>query len=244
MQRIFLLAGLALLSAFNTTTPLTGPQLVQKSVAYHDPKGKWSTLKTRLFFHSTTAAGKESSFEVELDNATGYFCLLSHPEGHELAKGVVDGKEVFLLDGKSEISDADRKQYRLGAGSALGQRNFYTYLYGLPMKLKDAGALVAPEVKTQSLLGKEYATVQVVYDPAVGKDSWTFYLAPRTHALQAYRFYQNRTPNDGEYITLHDMLTVDGIKLPKERKWYLNKDESYLATDMLLKAEPLTTRRL
>ena len=243
MNKIFLLAGLVLLSAFKPT-PLTGPQLVQKTVAYHDPKGKWATLKTRLFFRSTTAKGKESLFEVELDNTTGYFCHISHPEGHEVAKGVVDGKEVLLLDGQSDISEADRKQFQLAAGSAMGQRNFYTYLYGLPMKLTDAGAMVAPETKTQPLLGKEYTTIQVVYDPAVGKDSWTFYLDPRTYALQAYRFYHNRTPNDGEYVTLDQMLTVEGIKLPKERKWYLNKDESYLATDMLLKAEPLTTRRL
>lgn len=224
--------------------PLTGPQLVQKSIAYHDPQGKWPTLRTRLFFRSTTATGNESKFEVELDNATGYFCHISHPGGHEVVKGVVNGQEVFLLDGRKDVSDADRQQYQLGAGSAQWARNFYTYLYGLPMKLRDAGTRVAEDVSMQPLLGKTYPTVQVSYDPAVGQDTWSFYLDPRTYALQAYRFHHHKEPNDGEYVLLNQVLAVDGIKLPKERKWYLNKDDSFLATDLLLKAEPLTTRRL
>ena len=37
---------------------------------------------------------------------------------------------------------------------------------------------------------------------------------------------------------------MEGVRIPKQRKWYLNKDQSFLATDLLLRAEPLTTRRL
>ncbi|SMB99542.1 hypothetical protein SAMN00120144_0252 [Hymenobacter roseosalivarius DSM 11622] len=243
MKKILLLAGLFLLAAAQPP-PLTGPELVQKSIAYHDPQGKWPTLRTRLFFQSTTAAGKASTFEVELDNATGYFCHISHPGGREVVKGVVNGQEVFLLDGQPNPSDEDRKKFRLAAGAAQGARNFYTYLYGLPMKLRDTGTRVAEEVPMQPLLGKTYPAVQVSYDPAVGQDTWSFYLDPRTYALQAYRFYQHKEPNDGEYVLLNQVLSVEGIQLPKERKWYLNKDESFLATDLLLKAEPLTTRRL
>ncbi|WP_262892725.1 DUF6503 family protein [Hymenobacter qilianensis] len=78
----------------------------------------------------------------------------------------------------------------------------------------------------------------------MGQDTWSFYLDPRTSALRAYRFSHNKEPNDGEYVLLDQELTVKGVKLPKTRKWYLNKDDSFLATDLLLKAEPLTSRRL
>ena len=243
MPKLLFFLGLALLAAAQPQ-PLTGPQLVQKTIAYHDPQGQWPTLRTRLFFESTSAAGKASTFEVELDNATGYFCHISHPGGREVVKGVVNGQEVFLLDGVPNPSDEDRKKFRLTAGAAQGTRNFYTYLYGLPMKLRDAGTRVAPEAPMQALLGKTYPTVQVSYDPAVGQDTWSFYLDPRTYALQAYRFYHHKEPNDGEYVLLNQVLNVEGIQLPKERKWYLNKDDAYLATDRLLKAEPLTTQRL
>ena len=243
MPKLLFLLGLALLPTALPPTP-TGPELVRQSIAYHDPRGQWPTLRTRLFFQSSPATGNASTYEVELDNATGYFCHISHPEGHEVVKGVVNGQEVFLLDGQPNPSAEDRKKFRLAAGAAQRTRNFYTFLYGLPMKLRDAGTRVAPDAPRQPLLGQTYPTVQVSYDPAVGQDTWSFYLDPRTSALQAYRFYQHKEPNDGEYVLLREVLAVEGVLLPKERKWYLNKDDSYLATDLLLRAEPLTTRRL
>lgn len=243
MPKLLFLLVLAFFPAAQLAPP-TGPELVQQSIAHHDPNGKWPTLRTRLFFQSTPAKGKASTFEVELDNGTGYFCHISHPEGREVVKGVVNGQEIFLLDGQPDPSNEDRKKFRLAAGAAQRTRNFYTFLYGLPMKLRDAGTRVAPEAPLQPLLGQTYPTVQVSYDPAVGQDTWSFYLDPRTSALQAYRFHQHKEPNDGEYVLLNGVLAVEGIRLPKERQWYLNKDDSYLATDLLLRAEPLATRRL
>ncbi|MFD2785779.1 DUF6503 family protein [Hymenobacter rubripertinctus] len=243
MPTLFLLVALFFGSAARLPAP-TGSELIRQSIAWHDPQGQWATLRTRLHFRSTNAAGTVSTFAVELDNRTGYFCYISHREDHEIIKAVVAGREVLLLDGRAELSEAERKQYRLGAGMGQTMRNYYTYLYGLPMKLQDAGTLVTPETKAQTLLGQEYLTAEVRYDPAVGTDSWTFYFDPTSAALQAYRFTHNRTPNDGEYILLRDVLTVDGIRLPKERKWYLNQDNAFLATDLLESAEPLTKPRL
>jgi len=39
--------------------------------------------------------------------------------------------------------------------------------------------------------------------------------------------------NTGEYILLKDIKTINGIKFPKERAWYYNKDDGYLGTDIL-----------
>ncbi len=224
MRNLFLLAALFFGSAAQSPAP-TGPELIRQSIAYHDARGQWPKLQTRLHFTTTNPAGQTSPFEVELDNPAGYFCYISHRDGHEIIKAVVNGQEVLLLDGRAELSEAERKQYRLGAGMGQLMRNYYTYLYGLPMKLQDAGTLVAPETKRQTLLGQEYATAEVRYDPAVGTDSWTFYFDPQTSALRAYRFDHNRTPNDGEYITLRGELAVEGIRIPQERKWYRNDND-------------------
>jgi hypothetical protein len=39
--------------------------------------------------------------------------------------------------------------------------------------------------------------------------------------------------NDGEYIILENELMIGGIKMPKDRAWYYNKDDKYLGTDYL-----------
>ncbi len=97
-------------------------------------------------------------------------------------------------------------------------------------------------VNVDEVDGKTYPTIRVSYDAAVGKDKWFFYCDPQTSALKAYRFNHD-TPESGEYILLDQEIRVNDVKLPKIRKWYLNKDNKYLGTDNLVKAEKLTSYR-
>jgi hypothetical protein len=114
-------------------------------------------------------------------------------------------------------------------------KNYYTYLYGLPMKLKDPGTLIDPKVERRSFKGKEYLVLKVKYEEGVGKDIWYFYFDPKSYALKVYQFYHDETKNDGEYILLSGIESAIGIKMPKTRAWYLNKDNKYLGTDVLVK---------
>jgi hypothetical protein len=88
-------------------------ELLNKTLAYHDPEDNWSKLKTRLNLSSADTEGKEHILEIELDNATGYFAHISRQDGKEVVKGIADGKKFYLLDGKQEISEEDRKKYDL-----------------------------------------------------------------------------------------------------------------------------------
>ena len=248
MQRSILILSLLLLllcycQSAQETDQQTASPLLQKSIDYHDPEGNWQQLKTRLYLSSTDTLGKETPFEVEIDNTTGYFSHISHQDGKEIVKGIsADGKAFFLIDGKEEISEEEREKYKLTSESAEGTRNFYLHLYGLPMKLTDAGTRVSDSVYTERFHGENYQVVPVTYDPAVGKDSWLFYLDPNTAAMEAYSFHWG-DPQGGEYVLLEDEVEVNGIKIPKVRKWYFTKKDQYLGTDTLLKAEALETHR-
>lgn len=243
MQKLILLSCLFLLSYCNSPKK-PGEQLLEKTIAYHDPQNNWAKLKAHLYLASVDTAGKESPFELEMDNATGYFCHITHEDGKEIVKGMNNGKEFYLIDGKQDMSDADRKKYEFTPEGVKSVHSFYGYLYGLPMKLTDKGVNVSDTIVSEQINGKNYRVMHVSYDPAVGKELWNFYLDPNTAALEGYRFYYEGKPNEGELIMLNDVLDVDGIKIPKVRKWYLNKDNSYLGTDNLLKAEKLNAHRI
>ena len=113
-------------------------------------------------------------------------------------------------------------------------QNYYTYLYGLPMKLKDAGTIIDENVILKEFNGKNYLVLKVTYEKEVGKDTWYFYFDPTTYAMEVYQFYHEEEKNDGEFILLSGLETVNGIKLPKERAWYFNKESKYLGTDFLI----------
>ena len=223
--------------------PTYDSQLLERTLAYHDPEGNWPQLKTRLYLSSADTAGQENTFEIEMDNSTGYFAHISRQDGKEVVKGIANGEKFYLLDGKKEISEADREKYNLTPEAVDWVHRFYGYLYGLPMKLTDAGANVKDTAREEKMEGKTYKVLQVNYDAAVGSDNWFFYLNPDTYAMEAYRFNHGK-PESGEYILLDQELVVDGIRIPKVRKWYWNKNNGYLGTDTLIKAEPLTAYRI
>ncbi|MCV6629519.1 MAG: DUF6503 family protein, partial [Flavobacteriaceae bacterium] len=60
-----------------------------------------------------------------------------------------------------------------------------------------------------------------------------FYFDPDTYAMEVYQFFHDETKNDGEYILLTETKEISGIKMPKNRAWYYNKDNTYLGTDKL-----------
>ena len=81
--------------------------------------------------------------------------------------------------------------------------------------------------------------LKVTYDEAVGSDVWFFYFDPATYAMEVYQFYkgdpEGAGKDTGEYILLSELHTTSGIKMPKVRAWYYNKDDGYLGTDTLTK---------
>jgi hypothetical protein len=109
------------------------------------------------------------------------------------------------------------------------------------MKLSDEGAKISDTVSREEFNGKSFQTIQVTYAPGMGKEVWTFFLDSKTAAMEAYRFMFGEGSDEGEYVLLDETLTVEGIKMPKVRKWYLVKGNKYLGTDNLLKAERLTS---
>lgn len=219
------------------------PPLLQKSISFHDPEDNWQNFKARLYLTNTDTSGKETPFELEIDNNTGYFSHISYQDGKEIVKGIsADGTAFFLLDGKKEISENEREKYNMTSESAEGTRNFYLHLYGLPMKLTDAGTLVSDSVYMENFQGEDYQVMQVTYEPSVGNDTWFFYLNPKTATMEAYSFHWG-DPEAGEYVLLDEELLVNGIKIPKVRKWYFTKEDQYLGTDTLLKAKELDTYR-
>jgi hypothetical protein len=117
-------------------------------------------------------------------------------------------------------------------------KDYYTYLYGLPMKLRDKGTNISETVERKTFKGKAYLVLKVTYDEAVGNDIWYFYFHPETFAMEIYQFFKtdetgNLEPDSGEYIMLSEIETINQIKIPKVRAWYYNKDDAYLATDIL-----------
>jgi len=211
----------------------TADELIDKSISFHDPLNNWNNFKSNLSFTTERPDKVNGKRKVAIDNKSKTFSFWAQYDEGMLNYSVVKEQPKALWNSSTLIPDDIAKKYRISPERAIMYRDYYTYLYGMPMKLKDQGTIVHQEVTQVEFYGKKYDKVKVTYDPEVGDDIWYFYFDPGNHALEAYQFFHDESKNDGEYILFEELKETEGIKIPRIRKWYYNKDEKFLATDIL-----------
>jgi uncharacterized protein (DUF1684 family) len=212
---------------------LSSTQLLDKSISYHDPKSNWSKLKAEFKFTTIMDDKSERIRSVSINNKKEEFNFIGQYEEGRLEYKVKKNMGKAMWNGSTSIPKDMAEKYRISDDRAIMYRNYYTYLYGMPMKLKDPGTNIDDKVTRVEFYGKTYDRIRVTYDPNIGKDIWYFYFNTDTHALEAYQFFKDETKNDGEYILFEKTKIVDGIKIPSVRHWYYNNNQKFLATDIL-----------
>jgi len=239
MRRLGVIIVTFLLTLTVKGQDISASQLLEKSIEYHDPNDLWNIFQGRLFITMSTPDNTERLSEIEIDLPNEYFKSTS-TQDNVIIEQILEKQDCTLrLNGETEITEEDIKTHRLTCKRARMIKNYYTYLYGLPMKLKDPGTIIDPEVQTRIFKGKEYLVLRVSYDEPVGKDIWYFYFDPISFAMEVYQFFHDESKNDGEYILLSEIENVASLKMPKIRAWYYNNDDKYLGTDVLTKSSSL-----
>lgn len=233
MKKSFFVYILLLFSALAIGQELTGQQLLEKAIQYHDPSGNWGTFNGTLNITMETPKNADRVSIIKINLPQEYFYLKATREEKTTEYTVEKENCSIKYNGKANLSDEILKENNLSCERADLYKNYYTYLYGLPMKLKDKGTIIDPKVTKKTFKGKEYLVLKVTYTEKVGKDTWYFYFDPKTYAMEVYQFFKDESKNDGEYILLTEETVINNIKIPKKRAWYYNKDNGYLGTDIL-----------
>ena len=171
--------------------------------------------------------------EIKINLPKEYFYVKAS-RGENTTEYSVNKDDCEIGFNGKKPTEAEQKEHKLSCERANLYKNYYTYLYGLPMKLKDNGTIIHDKIERKKFKGKEYLVLKATYKKEVGKDTWYFYFNPKTYAMEVYQFFKDK-PNSGEYILLTGEEVINGVKMPKNRAWYYNKDNGYLGTDILKK---------
>lgn len=213
---------------------LSAAEMLERSIGYHDSDGRFATSAVAMELSESRAEGRVRKTSIVIDNRHSRFEMrrIADDEGEVYFSIEGDNVKVYL-DGSTNFSKEEAGQYRLAPEQAKRTRNYYIYLYGLPMKLLDPGTRLDPKTREKEYQGHAVYELKVTYDEEVGQDTWYFYLDRETYALVGYRFYHDEGKNDGEYIVLEGEANGAGLKLPKTRKWYRHTDDGFLGTDTI-----------
>lgn len=217
---------------------LTGKALLNKAIAYHDPNGSWSTFNNTLKITMEIPNSPDRDSEVNINISKEYFNLVTKKDSTTITYTLDKHNCIISKNDSIRIAKQNKKPKRSHCKMAELYKNYYTYLYGLPMKLKDPGTIIDNKVELKNFKGKDYLVLKVSYDKTVGSDIWYFYFNPITYAMEIYQFFRtdendNLKIDSGEYIMLSEEVIINAIKIPKIRAWYYNKDDKYLGTDIL-----------
>ncbi len=234
MKQIRCLGLLLFISCTAISQTLSGTQLLDLAIKYHDPKGEWSEFSGILDITMTRPDRPSRKSVVTIDLPSAYYNMHTKSETSETNFELAGEDCGITWNGKTEFTDDEIKKNKLTCERAGFMRNYYIYLYGLPMKLKDPGTNIHENVQVKTFMGKQYNVLKVTYDEAVGKDIWYFYFDQETNAMEVYQFFYNEAKNDGEYILLDGELKYGKMKIPQNRTWYMNHDEKLLGTDNLM----------
>ena len=191
--------------------------VLAKAIQYHDPNMAWNTLQTTLHFNETRPDGSNPKAMIYLDNVNGSMKINRNEE--EVYE--VNGDEAKVIKG----------EYDEARGVML--RNYYLYLWGLPMKLLDDGTPKIEQMEDEQVDGKSTTVLRVAYE----KDIWYFNFDKETGRMLQYKFYKDEQAGKGELITLEDEINVNGMKIPQKRSWYTLPEMKYLGTDILSRIE-------
>ena len=217
---------------------ISGSMLLEKAIQYHDPTNQWHTFKGEFDVLMEMPDSSKRISHITINLPEEYFKVSATKGAVVTAYEIDKDKCLILLNGSDKITKEDLEVHNLSCDRATMYKDYYTYLYGLPMKLKDEGTNISETIERKIFKGKTYLVLKVTYDEAIGSDVWYFYFHPETFAMEIYQFFKtdekgNLKPDSGEYIMLSETETINQIKIPKIRAWYYNKDDAYLATDIL-----------
>jgi hypothetical protein len=217
---------------------LTSEQILNNSISYHDPNNEWNTFNSTFHITMETPDSPNRESVITINNPESAFYLKVVKDTTMIEYKVRGDNCNIAFNRSAQFTEEEAKANNLNCDRAKMYKNYYSYLYGLPMKLKDPGTHISETVERKSFKGKEYLVLKVTYDESVGSDNWYIYLDPETYAMEVYQFFKkdengNQKDDSGEYILLTEEMVVNFIKMPKVRAWYYNKDDAYLGTDIL-----------
>ncbi len=220
-----------------------GDSLLSRAITYHDPNGVWDNSDFRIEWFGTGADGSErTSVRLHLRREEGIFELSGQYRGSELEYRTQGSQWTATVDGNTDLEPEVMDRMRLSREEGMFWRDYFSFLAGLPMKLRDPGTIIDPTPTSTTFEGNDVLALRVSYDPDVGGDTWYFYFDPDSASLVGCRFYHDESANDGEYIVLEGLIESGGVRIPRNRRWYVNDDGRFLGADDIRSLELISGR--
>jgi hypothetical protein len=210
--------------------------ILKKVRQIFDPKGNWHKTELRLHIREPRPQTPSRYSDMILNNETGYFKLSREYDVGELVRKIDEkGKSEIYLNGEKQIPEEIRKEYGLTVSSNFRYRNFYKTILGLPAELN--GPFINSLGKTQDEIfnGMEVFNIPVLLNKPMITKNWEILISKNDYRFVALRFVHSPGENtENELIIFEGEYSINDLKIPRFRHWYLEQSREYLGSDIIL----------
>jgi hypothetical protein len=247
MRYILIVLALTILNGCNsvkqtsskTEAPKTAQEWIDYSISYHDPKNNWQKFKSQIRSFSKVDRGgeslEESTRKFSFENQTSSFAMRMEVQDYPLSIDITNDNCQTIWK-KKEQTIEEQNKYITDCKYGENYRNYYRYLIGIPMVLKDESTIVNQLVEDEKINDKIYKKVTVNYAPVKANPTWEFFIDPLNGKLVRSKFIRYNDKNQvtgGEILDYPEHQLFQGMQLRTKMLWYyLNEkflaDETYV----------------
>jgi lipopolysaccharide export LptBFGC system permease protein LptF len=215
----------------------TAYEILQKSIKTHDPRGRWQRLKAEFDMSIIREKQADRFFTVVLNVPKKQFAYQVKTDTLNYAQGFNGNNFEISFNKSKDIPETAIKKYDLTQTRTQYLREVYEYLLLLPMRLQNDAALLSKDYTIETFNNITCYKLTIQYEPVSENETWHFFIDNQSFILRGYQFYVKDKTINGEYIYLEDYTQVKSILMPKTKKWYWNKDNSFFRTDRILRVK-------
>ena len=228
-------------NSLNVVNDMTGQEVWDKTINYHDPDGKWATFSGKVSLVTSMDNGWYGQEVIEVDNESDTYRHIRTDDDVQYSRGT-RGDTCFLsVDGKETNTESDKEKYGLDCETTHVFKQHHSAHIGMPMLLKEVGVELEPGVSSVTISGKEYYALRFTGNAdTVVHPYWTgertMYVDSETLAMYGVKHENVDDTADGYFYTI-GKLEVSGINIAQVRVVYRSKDDSFHLTDVFSAAE-------
>lgn len=152
-------------NAQDLKTSLTGKEILERTIKYHDPNGLWDKYKGKLFEVTVFANNYVVKETIEIDRPNDFYLSTCFQDFGTLKRGIDKGKNIFSLNDKPDIPEEIKKNWGISDDGIKQYREQHYGHFGLPMAYKKSGMTIQDEVEVVDFDGRKCYALAFVGKP-------------------------------------------------------------------------------
>lgn len=226
---LFLL--ISIFSSYNLfAQELSVEEIVKNTVRFYDPQAQWKLSNFSFELDEPRLKTPQRHSQVILNNKSKELKITRYYLPDTIVQGVDQNAHFFIFNGQEIDLDNDTirmDSYRTSKARVEGMGKFYSFLLGMPHNL--------PQIKDKILISHANSDIYILEielsEPIISK-KWRLYIDKNDFYLKKMETSDNEF---GEIIIFsEETAEVKGIKFPRFRHWYNEKDNAYLGSDIIV----------